>query len=319
MTIFIDKNLPAFDILSAEGQDIGIQPLHNKAIKEIAILNLMPVKPSTETQLVRALSTSTVDARVSWLRLETHVSKNTSPEHISQFYQSWREVSNRRYDGLIITGAPVEDLPFDEVSYWPELQEVIDWSDNNCNSTMSICWGAMSTLKHKFGIDKEVLPQKLSGIFQQVNLSNASKFIQGIPETPITPVSRIARVNISDVKKVGHLEILLYSDRTGLSLAAENTGHGTNLYLLDHPEYEDNTLDGEYKRDSAKDGVTALLPENYYINDNPQNRPTAHWAEMRNIYGNWLNALPDSKEKSQEQKAPATFSKNLFPELHPLR
>lgn len=322
MTIFIDKDLPAFDILKSEGRNIGINPIHNQKVYEIGILNLMPNKADTETHLIRALSDADVEARITWLSLDSHVTKNTSPEHMAKFYQSWKTQANRRFDGLISTGASIDHLPFEDVTYWSELKEYLDWSDEATLDEVSICWSAMGRMNHNHGIEKEVLEKKIFGVYDQSHTGIKSKLMQNFSNAgeARAPVGRIARVNPSEISKAPNIKVLLQSDITGVSLAVENKGNKQIVYIFDHPEYEAHTLDAEYNRDLGKGELEVAIPENYYPNNDPSQPPKATWLQYRSLYSNWLNAVAARQESPQEQTVPTGLSGgNLVAGLHPLR
>ena len=290
MPIKIQDDLPAKSVLEDEhifvmtetralSQDI--RPL------KIVILNLMPTKIETETQILRRLSNTPLQIEITLLQTATHESKNVSEEHMIAFYQEFDQIKDENYDGMIITGAPVEMMPYEEVEYWDELCEIMEWSKTHVHSTFHICWGAQAGLYYHYGIPKYILDKKISGVFSHKVLNKKSRLFRGFDDTFYAPHSRHTDVPIEEIRKVKELTILAESDEAGLFLAMADNGR--KIFVMGHPEYDRVTLDGEYKRDLGK-GLPIDLPENYYPDDNPDNKPLLMWrSHANNLYTNWLN------------------------------
>ena len=254
----------------------------------LIILNLMPEKITTETQLLRALSNSPIQVDVDLLRITSHVSKNTSEEHLIKYYETFADIKDRFYDGMIITGAPVEQIPFEEVDYWPELVEIMDWSKSHVYSTLHLCWGAMAGLYHHYGIPKYDLPQKCFGIFEHnMTYSRPVKLFRGFDDVFYVPHSRHTEVRKEDVEKVPGLRILSESDECGLFAISDL--HGRQIFIMGHSEYDADTLDKEYKRDISK-GLPIEVPVNYYTDNDPNKGVVKKWSSSATLmYTNWLN------------------------------
>ncbi|GAB2565887.1 homoserine O-acetyltransferase MetA [Gracilibacillus alcaliphilus] len=274
-----EENIFVMDETRAFNQDI--RPL------KILILNLMPLKQQTETHLLRLLGNSPLQLEVGLLHTSTHQSKNTSPEHLKQFYKSIDDVKTNRYDGLIITGAPIELLPYEEVNYWEELTEIMEWSKKNVTSTLHICWGAMAGLYYHFGIDKYIMPHKLSGVFTHTVNDSKEKLVSGFDDEFLIPHSRNADIRKEDVEKEPELKILSESERAGVYLIASKDGR--QIFTTGHPEYDAFTLKREYDRDQAA-GLDPEVPENYFPHDDPTQTPKLRWRTNSNmLISNWLN------------------------------
>jgi homoserine O-succinyltransferase len=290
MPITVPEGLPAAEALEKENIFVmnrdralhqDIRPLH------LLILNLMPTKADTEKQLLRLLSNSPLQLEVEFLRMTSHVAKHTSLEYLLKFYKSFGEVENNRYDGMIITGAPVERLKFEQVDYWPELCRVMDWSKHSVYSTLHICWGAQAGLYHHFGVPKYELPEKLSGVFEHRILFPAHPLLRGFDDYFWAPHSRYTEVRKSDIEKIPQLEILAVSKRAGVYLAANRNGR--QVFVTGHCEYERNTLAKEYFRD-VKKGIPTKVPENYFRDDDPRKSTAINWrAHASLLFSNWLN------------------------------
>jgi len=253
----------------------------------IAILNLMPTKVATETQLLRLLGNTPIQVRVSLLHMDSHESRNTPPEHLAAFYSTFASVRAEKFDGLVITGAPVELLPFEEVDYWPELCEVMDWSRENVFSTLHVCWGAQAGLYRHHGIPKYRLDEKMFGVFPHRVLEPHSPILAGFDEVFPAPHSRHTEVRAEDVRRVPELQILAESDSAGLYLASSTDGR--QLYVTGHPEYDRLTLKTEYDRDVAK-GLPIRVPRHYFPHDDPRQPPMVTWrSHAFLLYANWLN------------------------------
>ncbi|MCL2539438.1 MAG: homoserine O-succinyltransferase [Oscillospiraceae bacterium] len=290
MPVKIPNGLPAIEILSnenifvmdatrADTQDI--RPL------SIAILNLMPTKKTTETQLMRLLGNTPLQVNISLLRTASYESRNTDREYLDTFYRTFEEASGSQFDGLVVTGAPVEQMPFEEVAYWRELVEVIEWAEKNVFSTFYICWAAQAALYHFHGIDKRPLDKKLFGVFEHRPLSVRHRLLRGFDDVFWAPHSRHTEVKLSDVEKAPDIEVLAVSERAGFYLGASRDGR--SVFATGHSEYDPRTLEGEYLRDIDA-GLEIEPPENYYPENDPSRPPTVSWRSHGNLlFGNWLN------------------------------
>jgi homoserine O-succinyltransferase len=253
----------------------------------IAIVNLMPTKVATETQLLRLLGNTPLQVQITLLRMDTHESRNTAPEHLDAFYATFEQVRGQKFDGLVVTGAPVELLPFEEVDYWPELCEVMDWSADHVFSTLHVCWGAQAGLYRHFGVKKYLLPEKVFGVFQHRVLDPRSRILSGFDETFPAPHSRYTEVRADDIRAARGVTLLAESDQAGVYLAASDDGR--QLFVTGHPEYERYTLKAEYDRDRAK-GLPIAVPRNYFPGDDPTAPPRVTWrSHAFLLYANWLN------------------------------
>jgi homoserine O-succinyltransferase len=270
----------------------------------IAVLNLMPTKIVTETQLLRLLGNSPLQLDISFIRMETHESKNTPTEHLDAFYEPLERVLHERFDGLVITGAPVETLPFEEVDYWPELVRLMDWSKTNVWSTLHICWGAQAALHRHFGIPKYQLPRKMFGLFPHRVLEPHAPLLRGFDEIFLAPHSRHTEVRGEDIQKVKGLKLLAVSEQAGVYMAASDDGR--MVFVTGHPEYDRLTLKAEYDRDVAK-GLPISVPENYFPGDDPAREPLMSWRSHANLlYANWLNYHVYQATPFDLKKLPAT-------------
>lgn len=285
-----NSDLPAKKVI--ENENIFIMD-ENRAISQdirplqIALLNLMPLKEETEIQLLRALSNTPLQVDLTFLYVETHVSKNTPASHLNRFYSTFQEIKHRRFDGLIITGAPVEHLPFEEVGYWEELTQIMEWSKKNVTSTMHICWGAQAGLYYHYGIQKHILPEKLFGIFEHEVLKRKTPLVRGFDDVFLAPHSRHTGMDEEAIAGNPHLTVLARSEKAGTFIVMDE--EGKNIFITGHPEYDRFTLDAEYRRDLNK-GLPIQIPYHYYPDDNPQNRPLLTWrAHANTLYTNWLN------------------------------
>lgn len=289
MPVNLPANLPAARTLNAENiffmtqkeaRSQDIRPL------KIGIVNLMPTKIETETQLLRMLSNTPLQIEIIFLQMISHISKNTSQEHLDAFYQTFEDIKNTMLDGLIITGAPIEMLPFAEVNYWDELCEIMEWSKTHVYSTMHICWGAQAGLFYHYGVEKYSLAEKLSGVYPHKVLIPTCSLTRGFDDPYFAPHSRYTGVREKDVAKAG-LVIVSTSQEAGLYIAASKNRR--QVFVTGHSEYERHTLDTEYRRDIAK-GLAAKPPLNYYPGDNPENPPEMRWrAHAHLLFANWLN------------------------------
>lgn len=290
MPIKIQKDLPAKAVLEKENifmmdedravrQDI--RPL------EILILNIMPVKEDTETQLLRALSNTPLQVDCTFLMMSSHISKNTSYSHLNKFYVVFDDICKRKFDGMIITGAPVEHLDFEEVNYWEELERIMEWSKSHVTSTMHICWGAQAGLYYHYGIPKYKREKKLSGIYRHRVLNRKVPLVRSWDDFVMAPHSRYTEVRREDIEKRKELSILAESDEAGVFVVISQDGK--QVFIQGHPEYDRMTLNYEYHRDLEK-GLSPELPCNYYENNNPFSVPVLTWRNMSNtLYSNWLN------------------------------
>lgn len=290
MPIKIADKLPAARTLRGENIFVMTEKrAMSQDIRPLRILlfNLMPTKIVTETQILRALSNSPLQVEVVFLNTKTHASKNTPHEHLVDFYKTFDEIENEKFDGMIITGAPVENMVFEEVDYWDELTSVMEWSKSHVTSTLHICWGAQAGLYYHYGIKKHRLEKKMSGVFEHRVQKKKNKLVRGFDETFFAPHSRHTETRIEEVKAVPELDIIAVSDEAGLYLAASKDGK--HVFVMGHSEYDADTLDKEYKRDSER-GLNPEIPVNYYKNNNPLLRPVMRWrAHSTLLFVNWLN------------------------------
>lgn len=290
MPVKIPSTLPARTTLETENIFVMDEDraIHQdiRALR-VAILNLMPTKISTETQILRLLSNSALQVEVTLLNTATHESKNTDADHLMEHYVTFEDVKNQKFDGLIITGAPVEQMPFEEVDYWQELQRIMDWSETNVESTFHICWGAQAGLYHKYGIPKYDLPHKMFGVFEHRLLNRTESLMRGFDDIFLAPHSRHTEIRRADIEKHSDLQILAESDEAGVYIVSDKAGR--NLYITGHSEYDPFTLKAEYDRDVNK-GLPIHVPKNYYPNDDPSQTPNVRWRGHANLlYVNWLN------------------------------
>ena len=290
MPIKVQNDLPARAVLESENIFVmdedralsqDIRPL------EILILNLMPIKEDTETQLVRALSNTPLQIDCTFLMMSTHVSKNTSASHLNKFYVTFDEVRRNHYDGLIITGAPVEHLEFEEVNYWQELVTIMEWSKTHVTSTMHICWGAQAGLYYHYGIPKYERKAKLSGVYNHKVLDRKIPLVRSFNDYFLAPHSRYTEVRKKDIEKHPELMIVAESEEAGIFLVMNRDG--SQIFVQGHPEYDRMTLNNEYHRDLNK-GLNPAVPVNYYIDNDPFSVPPLMWRSTANtLYSNWLN------------------------------
>ena len=290
MPIKIQSDLPAKAEL--EEENIFVMD-ENRAISqnirplEIIVLNLMPIKQDTELQLLRGLSNTPLQIDVTFLQMSSHVSKNTSASHIKKFYQTFEEIKNNNYDGMIITGAPVEKLEFEEVNYWDELITVMEWSKKHVTSTIHICWGAQAGLYYHYGIKKELLPKKLSGVYKHRVMNRKEPLVRGFDDVFMAPHSRYTQASRQQILDNPRLKVLADSDEAGIYIVLGDGGK--EIFVMGHPEYDRLTLDQEYKRDIDK-GIEPDRPVNYYPDDDCNRKPLLSWrSHANNLYTNWLN------------------------------
>jgi homoserine O-succinyltransferase/O-acetyltransferase len=290
MPIRIPNDLPAKQKL--EDENIFVMP-EDRAIQqdirtlEVAVLNLMPNKIDTETQLMRLLGNTPLQINITLLTTATHKSKNTSEEHIFNFYRTWDQIKHLKFDGLIITGAPIEQLPWEEVTYWEELKAILNWSQTHVWSSFCICWGAQAALHHFYGIEKYDLPKKKFGLYTHKKLKRDSILLRGFDDEFVVPVSRHTEVRKKDVEAVENLDILSESDDSGLYIVRDKSAR--RLYIFNHSEYEADSLKKEYERDIGKN-LPIDMPENYFPGNDPGKKPLLTWRAHSNLlYNNWLN------------------------------
>lgn len=290
MPIKIPDALPATEVLKNENIFVmteyramhqDIRPLH------VLLLNLMPTKIATETQIMRKLSNTPLQIEVELLQTASHEAKNVSEQHLETFYTTFDQIKDRRYDGMIITGAPVELLDFEDVDYWDELCRIMDWAAENVHSTLHICWGAQAGIYHHYGIPKFELPQKLFGVFEHKLVKPSSPLVRGFNDLFMAPHSRHTEVHAEDIENHPDLELIAVSDEAGVYIAKSTDSR--NFFVFGHPEYDTDTLMTEYRRDIAK-GMDMPLPRHYFPNDDPEQTPHSTWrAHAQLLYTNWLN------------------------------
>ncbi len=295
MPIKIPSDLPAFDVLTREGVMVmdedqamrqDIRPLR------IGLLNLMPKKIQTENQFARLIGATPLQIELSLIRMTEHRTKNTAAEHMAEFYQPFQEIRDQKFDGLIITGAPIEHLDFTDVTYWNEISEVFDWTQTNVHSTFGVCWGGMAMINHFHDVKKHHLDAKAFGCFRHRNLRPASPFLRGFSDDCVIPVSRWTEMKQAEIDEAEGLTTLLGSDEVGPCLV-EDTAHRA-LYIFNHFEYDSDTLKQEYDRD-VKNGTPINVPMNYYPDDDPSREPQNRWRSHAHLlYGNWINAIYQS-------------------------
>ena len=290
MPIRTQSDLPAKEILERENifvMEEGRASHQDIRPIQIAILNLMPLKEDTELQLLRSLSNTPLQVDVTFVRVSSHEAKNTSTSHLNKFYVTCDEIKIHHYDGLIITGAPVEQMEFEEVDYWEELVEIMDWSKKNVTSTLHLCWGAQAGLYHHFGLKKRMLKEKMFGLFWHRVSNRKIPLVRGFDDLFLAPHSRHTEVAAEDIHNCDKLMVLAESDEAGVFLCM--TLDGRQIFVMGHPEYDRVTLDTEYWRDKNK-GLPIEIPKNYYENADPNNRPLLMWrSHANNLYTNWLN------------------------------
>lgn len=290
MPVNIPNNLPAIELLKKENifvmselraNEQDIRPLR------VLILNLMPIKITTETDLIRLLSNNPLQVQIDFLKLETHVSKNTPEDHLLMFYKNFSDVKEDYYDGMIITGAPVEMYDYEDVTYWPEISSIFDWARTHVTSTLYICWAAQAAMYHFYGVDKYILPEKMFGIFRHTIYDKKFPLFRGFDDEFYIPHSRHTEIRREDILRHKELTILSESAESGVGIAMSRGGR--EFYLTGHSEYAPYTLNTEYVRDVEK-GLPIKVPQNYYKDDNPDNQPVVRWSGHGNLlFNNWLN------------------------------
>lgn len=290
MPIRVLNDLPVKEIL--ESENIFVMDEHRAMHQDIrpikiGLLNLMPLKEDTELQILRSLSNTPLQVDVTFVMVSSHEAKNTPTSHLNQFYNRFGEIRDERFDGFIITGAPVEQIPFEEVDYWEELKQIMEWTKTHVTSTLHLCWGAQAGMYYHFGIDKKPLPEKAFGLFWHKVLNRKIPLVRGFDDCFLAPHSRHTEVPMDAVRDDERITVLAESDEVGLFLAMANDGR--QIFVMGHPEYDRVTLDGEYKRDLSK-GLEIAMPKNYYPDDDPDKTPLLKWrATANNLYTNWLN------------------------------
>ena len=290
MPIRTQSDLPAKEILENENIFVmdecramhqDIRPL------QLLILNNMPVKQDTELQLLRALSITPLQVDVTFMNVKSHVSLNTSASHLNKFYTTLDDIRDRKYDGMIVTGAPVEDIRFEEVDYWQEICEIFDWAETHVTSTLHICWAAQAGFYHYYGIDKKLLPGKLSGVYEHKVMNRKVPLVRGFDDIFLAPHSRHTETPAEAIHACGELTVLAQSQTAGVYLAIAEGGK--KIFVTGHPEYDRYTLNNEYHRDLGR-GLKVSIPYNYYPEDDPEKRPLLQWrSHSNNLYSNFLN------------------------------
>ncbi len=303
MPIRLPSTLPAFKVLKGEGVMVmGLKEADRQDIRplKIALLNLMPKKIQTENQFARLIGATPLQIDLTLIRMSEHQTKNTAAEHMAEFYRPFQDVKGEKFDGLIITGAPIEHMPFEDVTYWDELLEVMAWTQTHVHATFGVCWGAMAMLKHFHAVEKHMLPAKSFGCFRQSNLAKASPLLNGFSDECVIPVSRWTEVRQTEIDAAGNgLKTLLGSADTGPCLI-EDPAHRA-LYIFNHFEYDSDTLKQEYDRDIAA-GTPINVPLNYYPDDDPTNKPSNRWRSHAHLlYGNWINQIYQTTPYDMEQ------------------
>jgi len=295
MPIKLPSTLPAYNVLTREGVmviDAELAARQDIRPMRIGLLNLMPKKIQTETQFARLIGATPLQVELSLIRMSEHQTRNTAAEHMESFYRPFQEVRDEKFDGLIITGAPIEHLAFEEVSYWEELTQVMNWTQTNVHTTFGVCWGGMAMLYHFHKVAKHALDQKCFGAFRQQNLAPASPYLRGFSDDLVVPVSRWTEVRETELQDAG-LDVLIGSEDTGPCLI-EDAAHRA-LYVMNHFEYDSGTLNEEYQRDLKQnqiEGADITLPVNYFPGDDPARVPQNRWRSHAHLlYGNWLSEM----------------------------
>ena len=290
MPIRVQNDLPVRGILEQENifvmdesraMEQDIRPL------KIGLLNLMPLKEDTELQILRMLSNTPLQVDVVFVNVSSHVSKNTSTSHLNKFYVPFKDIKKQKFDGFIITGAPVEQIPFEDVDYWEELTEIMEWTKNHVTSTLHLCWGAQAGLYYHYGVDKVQLPAKMFGVFEHYVQNRKTPLLRGFDDVFMAPHSRHTTVPAEDIRNIPNMTVLAESDEAGVFLCM--TEDGKQIFVMGHPEYDRVTLHNEYMRDKGK-GLDIEVPKNYYKDDNCENKPLLTWrSHANNLSTNWIN------------------------------
>ena len=290
MPIRVQNDLPVKEIL--EQESIFVMDEHRATHQDIrpikiGLLNLMPLKEDTELQILRSLSNTPLQVDVVFVTVSAHKSKNTPTSHLNQFYQKFCEIRGEKFDGFIITGAPVEQIPFEEVDYWEELKEIMEWSKTHVTSTLHLCWGAFAGLYYLYGLDRYDLKEKLSGVYAHKIIKKNSPFFRGFDDIFYAPQSRAMGITAEKIASVPDLELMAISDEAGVTIV--KTTDSRHFFVTCHPEYDADTLAQEYYRDLGK-GMNPAVPANYFPDDNPENPPIVNWRSTGQLlYSNWLN------------------------------
>ena len=290
MPIRVQNDLPVKEIL--EHENIFVMDEYRASHQDIrpiriGLLNLMPLKEDTELQILRSLSNTPLQVDVVFVRVDSHASKNTSTSHLNKFYESFRDIHHQKFDGFIITGAPVEQMAFEDVDYWKELEEIMEWTKTNVTSTLHLCWGAQAGMYYHFGINKKLLPEKKFGLFWHQVRNRKIPLVRGFDDVFLAPHSRHTEVPLDEIEADPRITILADSKEAGVFLCMAEDGR--QIFVMGHPEYDRITLDTEYKRDLSK-GLDIQMPCNYYPNNDPDQKPLLTWrATANNLYTNWLN------------------------------
>ena len=286
MSLKVPAGLPALQAVIDEGNMVQLLEKSTSQTLRIALLNIMPMKETTEADFIRLLAVADAEIELTLLKLDTHTPRHASPEHMSNYYTSFNEVRDSHFDGLIITGAPIEKIEYEEVTYWPELCTIFDWAKEHVTSTLFICWAAQAGLYQKFGIQKHLLPKKMFGIFPHTIAKPELPLFNGFDNTIYVPHSRHTELHREDIIAEKRIELLSESEQSGVYIMQER---GTrNFFITGHSEYALYTLDGEYRRDVAK-GLPIELPLNYYRDNDPANEPIDRWHDTAcRLFGNWI-------------------------------
>ena len=292
MPIKIPDTLPAFQTLVKEGVRVMTETM---AIRQdirplqIGLLNLMPNKIKTEVQMARLVGASPLQVELSLVRVGGHKAKNTPEDHLLSFYETWEEVKHRKFDGFIITGAPIELLDYEDVTYWDEMKAILDWTTTNVHSTLNVCWGAMAAIYHFHGVPKYTLAEKAFGVYRHHNRKPSSVYLSGFSDDFQIPVSRWTEVRAEDIARVPDLEILMESDETGVCFVQDTAAN--RLYIFNHVEYDSTSLADEYFRD-VDAGVPIKMPKNYFPHNDPSITPQNRWRSHAHLlFGNWINEI----------------------------
>lgn len=290
MPIKVQSDLPVKEILENENifvMDERRALSQNIRSLQICILNLMPMKEETELQLLRAFSNTPLQVDLTFMNADTHISVNTPVNHLNRFYNTFRDLKDRKFDGLIVTGAPVEKMPFEEVDYWPELCDIMEWSKTHVQSTLYICWGAQAGLYYHYGLEKYIMKDKLFGVYAHRVFHRKEPLVRGFDDYFMAPHSRYTQISSEDIYKCKDLTVLAESEEAGVFLAIAKEGR--QVFVMGHPEYDRYTLHNEYTRDTEK-GFKISIPKNYYPNDDCTQKPTLQWrSHCNDLYTNWIN------------------------------
>jgi len=306
MSLILPLDLPAIQLLKKENIIVPLcDSSHDKHVLHLLLLNLMPLKINTETDFVRLLSNSPLSLKIDLLKIKNHISKNTSAEHMKKFYIDFDDIKNNYYDGLIVTGAPVEKISFEEVHYWDELTTIFEWAQTHVSSSLYICWAAQAALYHFYGIPKYDLPEKMFGVFRHTLFDSSLPIFRGFDDEFYVPHSRHTEIRREDILKVPNLTLLSESDESGVyMLMARN---GKDFFITGHSEYSPNTLADEYWRDKNK-GLPISIPKFYFRDDDPTKEPIVRWRSHANLlFSNWLNYYVNDEACNRDTNAAMFF------------